>query len=87
MGTEIIKKIFGNSRINILNDIASDMPIKPTEPDLFAYKETGCDKYDMMFIEVKRNDQVSDKQYFGIELIEKYLKVPCKIVRYKPLRK
>ena len=86
-GTEIIKAIFGSFKIGMLNDISFNMQIKPTEPDLFAYKKIDGDKYDMMFIEVKRKDQVSDKQYAGINLIEKYLKVPCKIVRYKPLKK
>jgi hypothetical protein len=86
-GTELIKRILGNSKISMLIDIASGMSIKPTEPDLFAYKKIGDAKFDMMFVEVKRKDLVSDKQYSGIELIEKYLKVPCKIVRYKPLKK
>jgi|GEM_PF-7065289 hypothetical protein len=72
-GTEIIKAIFGNYKLSILNDISFNMQIKPTEPDLFAYKKIDDDKYDMMFIEVKRKDQVSDKQYAGINLIEKYL--------------
>ena len=86
-GTEKIKEIFVSSKIAMLNDIASGMTIKSTEPDLFAYKKIGDNKYDMMFIEVKRKDKVSEKQYLGIELIEKYLKVQCRIVRYKPFRK
>lgn len=84
-GTEIIKRIIGSSKIYMLHDIASPMPLKPTEPDLFAYKKinNGDAKYEMMFIELKRKDQVSDKQYLGINLIEKYLNIPCRIVRYK----
>lgn len=86
-GTEKIKKLFGNDTIRMLNDIASPMTLKPTEPDLFAYKkkENHETRYDMIFIEAKRKDQVFDKQYLGINLIEKYLKIPCIIVRYKKL--
>ena len=53
-GTEKIKEIFRSSKISMLNDIASGMSIKPTEPDLFAYKKIGDGRYDVMFIEVKR---------------------------------
>ena len=86
-GTEEMKQIIGRSKIDMLCDIASSMKLNPTEPDLFAYKkkENHAAKYDMIFIEVKRKDQVSDKQYLGINLIEKYLKIPCRIVRYKKL--
>ena len=83
------KKIFGNNKIHMLSDIASSVEPKPTEPDLFAYKknENGDAKYDMVFIEVKRKDQVSKGQHLGIELIEKYLRIACRIVRYKEIIK
>jgi len=85
-GTEIIKAIIGN-KICMLSDIASSIQPKPTELDLFAYKKNNDGKYDMAFIEVKRKDQVSPTQYLGIELIEKYLRIPCRIVRYKEIKK
>ena len=88
-GTEIIKQVVGNSKTRSLRDIVSSMTLKPTEPDLFAYKKRGSEgtKYDMLFIEVKRKYSVTDKQYSGINLIEKYLKIPCRIVRYKEIIK
>ena len=83
-GTDKVIQIIGKSKMEMLHDIVSPLNLKPTEPDLFAFKENNNvdNKYDMMFIEVKRDDILSEKQLLGFQLIKKYLDIPIRVVRY-----
>jgi hypothetical protein len=82
-GTEKIKQIIGRYKIDSLHNIASTLVIRPTEPDLFAYKKNqNEDNYDMMFIECKRKDKLSKTQLIGFELIKKHLNIPIIVVQY-----
>jgi hypothetical protein len=83
-GTDEIKKVIGKDKVEHLCNFVSNRSVKASEPDLFAYRENKIDKnsYDMIFIEYKNKDKLNDKQLLGIELINKWLKIPVIVVRY-----
>ena len=83
-GTDEIKRVIGKLKVEYLCDYVSNRSIKASEPDLFAYRRNNIDKntYDMVFIECKNKDGLYDTQLLGIELINKYLKIPVIVVHY-----
>lgn len=78
--------MFGEEPVRLLNRAADTAKIRRTgnraggDPDLLVFAD-----HDRFFVEVKWRDRITEKQRAVFPLIEKYLKVPVRIVRIVPM--